>query len=203
MTIMARTDWRPRCHATVVALCATAGGLAVLGVTLLASRAGAAPSSPLSELVDAAAQRLAVAEPVAAFKWASHASIEDPGRVQEELVKLRADAEAAHVDPGYMARVFGDQITATEAIEYSRFADWKLNPAIAPDAPPDLSASRSTIDGLNQTMLTLIVANWPLLHSPACRQQLDAASTDVMRLRRLDGLYQRALSSATQSYCQG
>jgi chorismate mutase len=170
---------------------------------LLATQARADPTGPLTELVDAAAQRLAIAEPVAAFKWGSHGSIEDPGRVQQELSKLGADATAQHIDPGYVTRVFGDQINATEAIEYSRFADWKLNPAGVPAAPPDLSASRSTIDGLNQTMLTQIVADWDLLHSPACPERLDAARNDVMRARQLDDLYQRALSLATQSYCQG
>jgi chorismate mutase len=160
----------------------------------------------LDALVDAAAQRLQVAEPVAAFKWNTHGAIEDPARVRQELAKLVAlnnSATAAHVDPNYVARVFGDQISATEAIEYSRFADWKLNPANAPAAPPDLSASRSTIDGLNQTMLTQIVANWELLHSPACAPDLDAARAGVARARQLNDLYQQALARATQSYCQG
>ncbi len=194
------------CHAALVALvasCRTAGVLAVLGAALLATQARADPASPLTELVDAAAQRLAVAEPVAAFKWNSHGSIEDPGRVQQELSKLSADATARHIDPGYVTRVFGDQISATEAIEYSRFADWKLNPNGVPAAPPDLSASRSTIDGFNQTMLAQIMVNWDLVHSPVCSEQLDAARSDVIRARQLDALYQRALSSATQSYCQG
>jgi chorismate mutase len=159
----------------------------------------------LTGLVDAA-RRLAIAEPVATFKWSSHGSVADPGRVRQELSKLGAlnnPATARHIDPGYVTRVFGDQINATEAIEYSRFADWKLNPSGVPAAPPDLSASRSTVDGLNQTMLTRIVADWDLLHSPACAERLDAARNDVIRARELDGLYQRALSSATQSYCQG
>ena len=157
--------------------------------------------SPLTELVDAAAQRLQPAEPVAAFKWTAHGAIEAPGRVQQELAKLGADASAKHIDPDYVARVFGDQINATEAIEYSRFADWKLNPASAPATSPDLSASRSTIDALNQTMLTHIALNEDLLHSPACAVQLDAARGDVIRARQLDSLYRGALSLATNSYC--
>jgi chorismate mutase-like protein len=123
-------------------------------------------------LVDAAAQRLAIAEPVAAFKWSSHGSIEDPGRVQQELRKLGAfnnPAAAEHIDPGYVTRVFGDQIDATKAIEYSRFAVRKLNPSGVPPAPPDLSASRSTIDGLNQMMLTQIVADWTCFTRPPAR----------------------------------
>jgi chorismate mutase len=184
-------------------LVARVGGFVAVFAALLATQARADPTDPLTELVDAAAQRLAIAEPVAAFKWSSRGSIEDPGRVQQELSKLGADAAVEHIDPGYVTRIFGDQIDATEAIEYSRFADWKLNPSGVPPAPPDLSASRSTIDGLNQTMLTQIVAGWDALHSPACSERLDAARNDVVRARQLDGLYQRALSSATQSYCQG
>jgi chorismate mutase len=177
------------------------GGLAVLGAVLVAPQARADSSSALTELVDAAAQRLQVAEPVAAVKWNTHGAIEDPGRVRQQLAKLGADATAERIDPGYVTRVFGDQINATEAIEYSRFADWKLNPSSAPAGSPDLSASRSAIDGLNQTMLSQIVLNWDLLHSTACAVQLDVARSDVIRDRQLDGLYQQALSFATQSYC--
>jgi chorismate mutase len=168
--------------------------------TLLTTPARA-DASALTELVDAAAQRLQIAEPVAAFKWNSHGAIEDPGRVQEELAKLNADAAGEHIDPTYVTRVFGDQINATEAIEYQRFADWKLNPSGAPAGSPDLAASRSAIDGLNQTILTQIAANWDLLRSPRCPGQLDAARHDVVQARQLDSLYQRALSTATQSYC--
>jgi len=142
-----------------------------------------------------------VAEPVAAFKWQSHGSIEDPSRVEQQLTALRADAVAKHIDADYVVRVFGDQVHATEGIEYRRFADWKLNPSDAPTTAPDLSASRSTIDGLNQTMLTQIALNWDLLGSPACAVALDAARNEVVGARRLDDLYQQALALATRSYC--
>ena len=201
---MISTNSRPcrRRHRAVLAASPdVAGGLAVLAATLVATQVRADSISPLTELVDAAAQRLQLAEPVAAFKWSAHGAIEDPGRVRQELAKLGADATAKHIDPEYVARVFGDQINATEAIEYSRFADWKLNPSSVPAASPDLSASRSTIDILNQTMLTQIALNWDLLHSPACAVQLDEARSDVIRARQPDGLYQQALSLATQSYC--
>jgi chorismate mutase len=187
----------------VVARAALSGMVGVLVFAAPLARARADSTSPLTVLVGAAAQRLQVADPVAAFKWNTHSAIEDPGRVQQELAKLGAEATAAHVDPNYVTRVLGDQINATEAIEYSRFAGWKLNPADAPATAPDLSESRSTIDGLNQTMLTQIAADWDQLHSPACAPDLDAARSDVVRARQLDGLYQQALSLATQSYCQG
>jgi chorismate mutase len=200
--VLTGTYRRSRCHAALVASSSLVGALSVLVATLLATHVRADPSIPLTELVDAAAQRLEVAETVAAFKWSAHGAIEDPDRVQQELGKLGNEASAQHIDSNYVTRVFGDQINATEAIEYSRFADWKLNPEGVPAAPPDLSASRSAVDRLNQTMLTQIVANWDLLHSPPCAVQLDAVRNDVIRARQLDGLYQRALSWATQSYCQ-
>jgi chorismate mutase len=176
-------------------------GLAALVVLLAAPQARADSVSPLTELVDAAAARLQVAEPVAAVKWLGHGSIEDRTRVEQELAKLRADATTKRVDADYVARVFGDQIDATEGIEYSRFAKWKLNASDAPTAAPDLSASRSTIDGLNQAMLTQIALNWDFIHSRACAVALDAARSEVVGARRLDDLYQQALASATRSYC--
>jgi len=173
-----------------------------VGTQLVATmQARADATSPLTGLVDAAAQRLQIAEPVAAVKWGTHGAISDPARVQQQLDKLGADATAQHIDPGYVTRVFVDQINATEAIENARFADWQLNPSDVPAAPPDLSASRSAIDELNQTMLTQIVRDWDLLHSLACVPQLDAARSYVIRSRQLDTLYQQALSSATESYC--
>lgn len=108
----------------------------------------------------------------------------------------------SNIDPDYVTRVFDDQIRATEAIEYSRFSDWKLNPASAPPEPPDLSASRSAIDSLNNRMLSQIWSHWSLLSAPSCAAQLDRAKRDIVRSRHLDSLYQRALTTATQSYCQ-
>jgi chorismate mutase len=172
-----------------------------LAVALLAAPARADAANPLHELVDAAAQRLQIADPVAAVKWHTHGLIEDPARVQQELTTLRADAAGKHVDPDYVARVFGDQINATEGIEYRRFADWKLDPASAPASSPDLAASRAAIDGLNQTMLSQIAANWGPLRAPECAATLEAARRDVAAARQLDGLYQQALATATQSYC--
>lgn len=178
-----------------------AGAVVVVIATLLAPPARADGGNPLNDLVDAAAQRLQIAEPVAAFKWNTRGAIEVPGRVQQELSALSADATGKRVDPNYITRVFRDQINATEGIEYRRFADWKLDPSTAPAGSPDLAASRAAIDGLNQTMLNQIAANWDLLRSPQCAAALVAARGDVTQARQLDGLYQQALVAATQSYC--
>ncbi|OBH81099.1 chorismate mutase [Mycobacterium scrofulaceum] len=185
-----------------ITLTVRCGGVVGAVAVLVASPVAADDSGALTGLVDAAAQRLQIAEPVAAFKWHAHGPIEDPDRVRQELAKLATEASSQRVDPDYVTKVFGDQIRATEGIEYSRFADWKLDPAGAPTQSADLAASRSAIDDLNHTMLNQMVADWDLLHSPACPAQLDLARGGVVRTRGLDPLYQRALALATQSYCQ-
>jgi chorismate mutase len=182
----------------IIAVGVLAGSL----LMLTPAQARADTTSPLTALVDATAQRLQIAESVAAFKWSTQAAIEDPNREQQELAGLREDAAAQHLDPDYVARVFGDQFNAMDAIEYSRFADWKLNPADVPAAPADLSASRAAIDGLNNKIFSQIVLNWSLLGSPGCARQLKDASSETVRAHRFDTLYQQALSRATGSFCQ-
>lgn len=175
---------------------------AALTAALAVPHARADSAGPLVELVDALAERLQIAEPVAAFKWGTHGDIEDPARVEQEFVALRDDAAAAQIDADYVVSVFKDQINATEAIEYTRFAQWKLNPAGVPPAPPDLAASRAAIDTLNNKILSQITLNWGLLHGPLCAAELAAAKATAIGAHQLDDLYQQALTTATRSYCQ-
>lgn len=159
-------------------------------------------SSPLFALVDAAAQRLQTADPVAASKWTTGGAIEDPAREQQVIDAVTAQAGQHGIDDGYVQRVFRDQIRATVGVEYGRFSEWKLDPASAPTAAPNLSESRTTIDGLNRTMVDEIAAQWNSLHSPACVADLEAARNAVVDARGLDALYQHGLTFATGSYCQ-
>jgi chorismate mutase len=176
----------------------------VLVATAALSMAGSAradDANPLLQLVDAAAQRLQTAEPVAATKWINGGSIEDPQRVQQVLELVAADATRRGIDAGLVRQAFTDQIGATEAIEYTRFGQWKLDPGSAPKAAPDLAASRATIDRLNTEMVEQVAMNWPMLHSPGCAATLDDARMAVTNTRMLDPLYQQALAFSTQSYC--
>lgn len=158
--------------------------------------------TPLVELIDAAAQRLQTADPVAATKWLTGAAITDPARVRQVLETVSTDAETVGVPGDFVTALFIDQINATEAIQYSRFSAWKLDPATAPVSAPDLGASRGLIDGLNGRMVALIAANWPVLGAPDCPILLDAAQNTVTQSRQLDPLFRQALESATRSYCR-
>jgi chorismate mutase len=180
----------------VVALCAT-----LLAVTSTAGQARADDANPLFELVDAATQRLQTAEPVAASKWNTGGSIEDPARVKQVMAAVSRAATTRDIDPQTVRQIFTDQVNATEAIEYTRFAQWKLDPASAPGAAPDLASSRTTIDRLNTEMVDQIARQWPVLHSPGCAATLDDAKTAVIAARTLDPVYQQALTLSTHSYC--
>lgn len=176
---------------------------AICAVALLAIPfpARADTVNPLTELVDAAAGRLQVADDVAAIKWQTGAAIEDPVRGGQQLATLAAEAAGDDLDPDYVRRIFTDQIAATEAVEHHRFAQWKLDSAAAPPTAPELAVSRARIDGFNQVMLTQIGQRWELLHTAGCPAQLGEATRSVSDARQLDAFYRQALSSATQDFC--
>ena len=88
-----------------------------------------------------------------------------------------------------------------KSIEYSRFGQWKLDPAAAPTAAPDLTSSRAAIDGFNQEMVAEMAVRWDTLHAPTCAAHLSAARDAVVAARTLDPLYVQALEFATHSYC--
>jgi chorismate mutase len=172
-----------------------------LGALCPAPIASADDPSPLYNLVDTAAQRLQTADAVAAYKWVDGGPITDPPRVKVVLDNVGADATAHQIDPVYVQRLFGDQINATEGVEYARFSQWKFDPSSAPTAAPDLSTSRAAIDGFNKTMVNEIALHQDSLKGPDCWGELAGATAAVIGDRQLDGLYQQALGVATRSYC--
>ena len=177
-------------------------GLLLAGQLSLSVSANAEPESPLYALVDVAAQRLATADPVAAYKWINGGPITDPQRAGQVLDTVGNDAAAHGIDQQYVRTVFEDQIDATEGIQYTRFGQWKFDPATAPTVAADLAESRSAIDGFNKKMVDEIALQWDSLHSPECAADLTSATSAVVSARHLDALYQQALSSATRSYCE-
>jgi chorismate mutase len=170
-------------------------------VGALAATANAEPAEPLYRLVDAAAQRLATADPVAATKWINGGPITDTKRADQVLDAAAADATAHGVDASYVRTIFTDQIAATEGVEYTLFGQWKFAPSTAPTTAPDLADSRAAIDGFNETMVEEIALQWNSLHEAGCDTELREATDAVASARALDPLYRQALSSATRSYC--
>ncbi len=185
----------------MIRLLASAAALSALA-TLLAPAAAAQPDTTLVDLVDAAARRLQVADPIAANKFHTGGPIQDPVREQQVLDGVSAEAVSLNLDPNYVTTVFRDQIDATVAIEYSRLAQWTFDPAAAPAEAPDLASSRGVIDALNREMVTRMADEWAKLHSPTCPAEHDRAKATVVRERRLDPLYVQGIDFATRNYCR-
>jgi chorismate mutase len=168
----------------------------------LPTSAAAQPFHAFYRLVDTAAQRLATADPIAAFKWINGGPITDKARADQVLDAVAADAAARGIDPQYVREVFTDQIAATEGVEYVRFGHWKFDQAAAPTTAPDLSESRSQIDVFNRVLVEEIALHWNSLRGRGCARELSDATDAVTAARELDGLYRQALATATRSYCR-
>lgn len=175
---------------------------AALAFATVVPAAGADVLSPLLPLVDAAAQRLQTADPVAASKYLTGGAISDPPREQQVLDGVAAAAQQQGTDPGYVREVFRDQIDASVSLQHSLFAYWKIDPAAAPVTAPDLADTRAKIDTLNQTMVAEIGHRWQELHNPSCPAELAAAVDEAARNRGLDPVFRRALEYATHDYCR-
>jgi chorismate mutase len=156
---------------------------------------------PLAKLVDDAAQRLQTADPVAASKYLTGGAVDDPAREQQVIDSVTKAAIAKHVDPSFVHDVFRDQIDATDSLEHSRFAAWKIDPGSAPRTAPDLSSSRDVINRLNEAMVDDIAEQWNALHASTCPADLEDAQAAAIAGRHLDGLYQQALKYAVHRYC--
>jgi chorismate mutase len=172
----------------------------LLGVNLADAKADA--SGPLTKLIDDAAQRLQTADPVAASKYVTGGAVDDPAREQQVLDSVSGSAEDRQLDPGFVHDLFRDQIDATDSLEHSRFAAWKIDPGSAPKAAPNLASSRDAIDKLNEAMIDDIAVDWNTLHASTCRADLDQAKAAVATIRHLDASYRQALGYAVHRYCR-
>jgi chorismate mutase len=164
--------------------------------------AAAANSGPLTRLVDEAAQRLLTADPVAASKYLTGGAVDDPVREQQVLDSVTASASAKHIDANFVLDAFRDQIDATDSLEHSRFAAWKIDPGSAPKSAPDLSTTRDAINNLNETIVDEMAAQWNALQAATCPADLDEAKAAAIALHHFDPLYQHALDYAVHGYCR-
>ncbi|GAA5240794.1 hypothetical protein BMMON2_36160 [Burkholderia mallei] len=101
---------------------------AVLGcIVLSAPRIAAADGddTALTNLVALASQRLALAEPVAHWKWLNGKPISDPPREAALLADVEQRATANGVDPAYARAFFDDQIAASKQVQNALFATWR------------------------------------------------------------------------------
>ncbi|WP_310697616.1 chorismate mutase, partial [Burkholderia multivorans] len=137
---------------------------AALGLALFSSSPVRADGddTALTNLVALASQRLALAEPVARWKWANRQPIEDRPREAALLAAVEQRAAQAGLDPSFARTFFEDQIAASKEVQNALFATWR---ATRPPegTPPDLATStRPALDRLTQKMLAGLAQVAPL-----------------------------------------
>lgn len=155
----------------------------------------------IARLVDLAAARIAIADTVAAAKWGTHGSIDDPAREQVVLDAAAQGAADRGIDPAITATVFRDQIEASKVVQYGLFSQWSAVPEDAPTETPDLAAIRPQLDAITGGLLDGLAATQDLRADGSCGAALRSARHDVERARTFDALHHRALGRALRSVC--
>jgi chorismate mutase len=160
------------------------------------------PSEPLLTLVDLAAQRVQVADTVAASKWGTDSSITDPVREQAVLTSATMKSAQLGIDPAISVRVFTDQIEANKAVQYALYSRWSAYPDQAPTVRPDLGRLRPILDHITDELLAQLKLTQDLRADPACGGQLASARQHIEQAHAFNRVHGDALGRATASLCQ-
>lgn len=157
--------------------------------------------APLTSLVALASQRLALAEPVARWKWAHQEPITDQPREAALLASVEKKALAAGVDPAFAQRFFRDQIEASKDVQNALFANWRA--ARPPEgSPPDLGAdTRPKLDHLTQSLIAALARVEPLRAADDCPLRLADSVSRWKHLTRYDSALNAPLSRALSHVC--
>ena len=157
--------------------------------------------APFTSLVALTSERLALAEPVARWKWAHHEPITDEPREAALLASVKIKAQDSGVDPAFAQRFFRDQIEASKDVQNALFANWRA--ARAPeDSPPDLATdTRPKLDRLTQSLIAALARVEPMRHADDCPLRLADSVARWKHLTRYDAALNTPLSRALSHVC--
>jgi chorismate mutase len=155
----------------------------------------------LFALADLAAQRVQVADAVAAAKWGTDAPIDDPVREQAVLRSAATKSARLAIDPATSIQIFTDQIEANKTVQYALYSYWNTHPDQVPSRRPDLGRIRPILDQITDRLLTQLKTTQHVRAGRDCGTQLAAARQQVKLARALDSLHDNALGQALESVC--
>ncbi|MGV9249728.1 chorismate mutase [Streptomyces sp. NPDC003710] len=192
----------------LVAVCATAA------VTLAgAAPATAVPSTParaaslapgLGSVTELFAERLLLADKVAAAKYGTDKPIDDPVRERQILDDVAARAVGLGLNPDAVTAVFRDQIEANKLVQRGLYARWDAHPEERPTERPDLVKEvRPALDRITTALLTALRETEGLRARPSCGPRLRMAAAWSAYGHRLDTLHGEGLVRALPSVCGG
>jgi chorismate mutase len=156
----------------------------------------------LTNLIALVSQRLALAEPVARWKWANHQPITDTPRENALLADVEKRAVAAHVDPAFARAFFQDQIDASKDVQNALFESWRRGHP--PEGPaPDLATStRPQLDKLTQSLVASLARVQPVRPEDDCPSRVAQSLANWKSLTRYDSTHSSALTRALGHVCE-
>ncbi|SAL17283.1 chorismate mutase [Caballeronia peredens] len=155
-----------------------------------------------TNLIALVSQRLALAEPVARWKWAHHEPITDAPREEALLKHVGDKASAAQVDPEFARQFFRDQIEASKDAQNALFANWRALKAAPEGSPPDLAKdTRPKLDRLTQSLVSALAQVEPIRHADDCPVRLAESVSRWKHLTRYDSSMNAPLAHALSHVC--
>ncbi|SMG17433.1 chorismate mutase [Paraburkholderia susongensis] len=156
----------------------------------------------LTNLIALASQRLALAEPVARWKWANHQPITDIPRENALLADVEKRAAAANVDPAFARAFFQDQIDASKDVQNALFATWRSTQPPQGPAPDLATSTRPQLDKLTQSLLAGLARVQPLRKAEDCPSRVAQSLANWKSLTRYDSAHSSALNRALGHVCE-
>ncbi|KUO20243.1 gamma subclass chorismate mutase AroQ [Streptomyces dysideae] len=190
--------------------------LVAVSAVVLLSGAGAAPAvaqgpaavpapavagglAPLTELF---AERLLIADKVAAAKYGTDRPIDDPAREQKILDDVAARAVGLGLDPEAVMAVFRDQIEANKLVQRGLYAWWDAHPEERPAERPDLDTEvRPALDLITTRLLEALWETEGVRASSSCGARLSVAAVWSAYGHELDPLHLKGLARTLPSVC--
>jgi chorismate mutase len=155
----------------------------------------------MTNLVALVSQRLALAPPVARWKWANHRPITDTPREAALLADVEHRAQAADVDPAFARAFFQDQIEASKQIQTALFERWRTG-APPSGAIPDLATStRPALDRVTHALIPALARVQPWRNAPDCPARLARSVDQWKTLTRYGEIDASVLNTALAHVC--
>ncbi|RAR64030.1 chorismate mutase [Paraburkholderia unamae] len=156
----------------------------------------------LTNLVALVSQRLALAEPVAHWKWQHHKPITDTPREDALLADVQKRAAAAGVDPAFARTFFRDQIDASTQVQKSLFDTWRTSQAPSDPAPDLATATRPQLDQLTARLIGALARVQPMRQAPDCPARVARSVASWKELTRYDSTRANAMTQALGHVCE-
>ncbi|UUU22212.1 chorismate mutase [Streptomyces sp. DSM 40750] len=202
-----------RLRSVLISACVSvcvASAVALSGAVPAVAESSSAPSRTVAEarsltvLTDLFAERLLVADKVAAAKYGTATPIDDPVREKAILDDVAARAVGLGLDPEAVVAVFRDQIEANKLVQRGLYARWDAHPEERPTERPDLVKEvRPVLDRITTQLLTALQETESLRAGASCEPRLRAAALRSAFEHRLDRLHGKGLVRALPSVCEG